>query len=505
MSKNINFEEIDIGLQFRNFVSQVISVIATAACVYCLGSTLVRLSSDKTRLIALNSADFELLLSEHINWVKFNKKTNELDAVSDPPRRRIQNIFQLSEKPAIPQLQGVTHSPLIDCAGKLICQQPGYDPEYGYFALFDKADFAPYCWSKEPTVEEGQAAIAELADDLLGDFAFLTPQDKSVALSALVTASLRPVLKAAPMFLNNAPFGTGKSLLSDVLGIFAAGRIPAASSWPSNEDDCRKLLISKLISFPPVVFFDNANGLLRPHNCLCTCLTEPVYEDRILGKSEVAAVSTKSLFLVNGKNARVTEDLERRTLPIYMSARSRLNRSFKHADLRSYVLKERTRLIMLALKGAAAYVRANTPVKGVTPVLNYDDWDLLCRRTLLFYGYADPAVPILEALTNKLTEDPDQKLADLLVELIGLRTPFGTAEVSDLLASEHATALMQLLPPHVMDPSGNVNRRVLGHVLSAWCEEADLYGLAVTCTGTAPQCKYVLHRLDEQSADTAGM
>ena len=231
MPENNNYEEVDIGLQLRNFVSKVLSVLAAAACVYCLGSTLVRLSADKTRLIALNFADFELLLSEHIHWLKFNKKTNDFEQVADPPKRRIQTLFLLSEKPALPQLKGVTHSPVIDHDGKLICKQPGYDRQSGLFALFNLTDFTPYFWNdSELTIDEGKTAITELANDLLGDFAFLTPLDQSIALSALLTSALRPVLNAAPMYMNNANFGTGKSLLSDIFGIFASGSIPPATS-----------------------------------------------------------------------------------------------------------------------------------------------------------------------------------------------------------------------------------------------------------------------------------
>ena len=215
----------------------------------------------------------------------------------------------------------------------------------------------------------------------------------------------------------------------------------------------------------------------------------------------MAAVSTKSLFLVNGKNARVTEDLERRTLPVYMAVRSRLNRTFKHHNLRSYAIKNRPRLLMLALKSIAAYLQANDPVKGIPEVPGFDDWDTFCRRTLIFYGYADPATPILEALANRASDCPDQKFAELLVELIGSGTLFGTAEVAILLEGEHGSSLLSFLPPHVIDASGGVNRRVLGHALAAWSEQADLNGLAIQCTGDAPRCRYVLRRIAQVSED----
>lgn len=146
----------------------------------------------------------------------------------------------------------------------------GYDPATGMFGVFDARAFAI---PDLPTREQADAAVAMLKD-LLTEFSFASESDLSAALVAIVTAAVRPSLNVAPMFHARAHMvGSGKSYLCELITAFATPQRGTPTTFPSDDEECRKLLLAELLRAPAVIEFDNLTGDLVAHKSLCTALT----------------------------------------------------------------------------------------------------------------------------------------------------------------------------------------------------------------------------------------
>ena len=146
----------------------------------------------------------------------------------------------------------------------------GYDAATGMFGVFDARDFVvPHC----PSRADAESALSTL-NELLAEFSFAAETDRAAALCALLTAAIRPSLPRAPMFHMRAHMvGVGKSYLCELITAFATPQGAAPTTFPVDDEECRKLLFAELLRSPAVIEFDNLTGNLMAHNSLCTALT----------------------------------------------------------------------------------------------------------------------------------------------------------------------------------------------------------------------------------------
>ena len=196
----------------------------------------------------------------------------------------------------------------------------GYDAATGMFGVFNAREFAiPEC----PTRVQAEAALAMLKD-LLTEFSFASETDRAAALTALLTAAVRPSLPHAPMFHVRAHMvGSGKSYLCELITAFATPQRGTPTTFPADDEECRKLLLAELLRAPAVIEFDNLTGDLVAHKSLCTALTSEHMTGRILGVSKTATVSTRALFLSSGNNVGPVQDMTRRCITIHLSPQLR--------------------------------------------------------------------------------------------------------------------------------------------------------------------------------------
>src|SRR5690606_26471613 len=98
-----------------------------------------------------------------------------------------------------------------------------------------------------PNRDDAQHALSIL-DELLSECAFAAPEDRSAALSALLTAAVRPSLPLAPMFhvMAHQP-GSGKSYLCQLITALATSTPSSPVAFPRSNDACDKLLLSQLM------------------------------------------------------------------------------------------------------------------------------------------------------------------------------------------------------------------------------------------------------------------
>lgn len=103
------------------------------------------------------------------------------------------------------------------------------------FGVFDTRKFLI---PDKPTWDEARLALIIL-NELLDEFWFATPADRSAALSALLTAAIRPSLAYALMYHVRAhTVGSGKSYLCALITAFATPQRGTPTTFPADLDDC---------------------------------------------------------------------------------------------------------------------------------------------------------------------------------------------------------------------------------------------------------------------------
>ena len=125
----------------------------------------------------------------------------------------------------------------------------GYDPATGMFGVFDAREFAV---PAKPTLAQAEATPG-LLKGLLTEFSFGSDTDLAAALVAMLTAVVRPSLAHAPMFHARAHMvGSGKSYLCELITAFATPQRGTPTTFPGDDEECRKLLLAELLRAPAV-------------------------------------------------------------------------------------------------------------------------------------------------------------------------------------------------------------------------------------------------------------
>ncbi|MBI4923011.1 MAG: hypothetical protein HY834_14800 [Devosia nanyangense] len=296
-------------------------------------------------------------------------------------------------------LRGIIEAPTLRPDGSVL-SEPGYDPQMMVYLDTGGVEFPPV--PDTPSKDEALAALATLKD-VIKDFPFVPDEEpdefggvvssaRSVALSALLTGVSRKALRTAPAHAIDATAAvTGKSLLCDVVAMFATGRCAVATSTGRNTEEFNKRLFATLRKGGPVVMIDNVDRELESDE-FCTVLTSTEWGNRVLGESETRTVSTVVLFLVNGNNIRFKGDLTTRVVVCRMDAgmENPGARTFDR-DLRVYVPENRPRLVVAALTVLRAFVIAGRPgLAELKPFARFEDWSNLVRGALVWLGEPDP-------------------------------------------------------------------------------------------------------------------
>ena len=239
---------------------------------YQRGDLIVTVSTDpssgEARIQEIGQTALVRDLAAAATWERFDRRSDSWARV-DPPTRHSAVLFDSTEYSHLPVLNGLARQPVLRPDGSLV-KSPGYDPSSLLFGVFDEVEFEV---DEQPSREQALAALAALRE-LLAEFAFSSPEDEAAALAAILTAAIRPSLPGAPMFHVRAhTMGVGKSYLCELITAFATPRRGTPTSFPNDDDECRKLLLAELLRALAVVEFDNLTGDLLPHKSLCTALT----------------------------------------------------------------------------------------------------------------------------------------------------------------------------------------------------------------------------------------
>lgn len=362
-------------------------------------------------------------------------------------------------------LRGLSTAPTLDAAGNLV-DGDGYHADSGIFVRTG----GPYDIPTEPSRAEAEAALS-LLEDMLSEFPFINGGSLYTAIAAMVTGLLRPSLPSAPVFGFSAPTsGTGKSLLAELVGIVATGRIPVPQSLPPTEEEAQKVFSAHLMSGAQVMYLDNLERPLDGES-LCTITTQGAFQVRLLGTQLMREIRTAVTILATGNNLAASGDMRTRLLTCQLDARVEHpeGRSFKRTDLRAYALANRRALVTACLTIVRGYLAAGSPALELEPFGRFEKWSAWVRSALVWLGANDPCE------TRSRAEALDERGA----QLAGLLAAwFEVYESRDVLirdvradcASAYRTPQVEALREACLQIAGegeSINARRLGKFIGA--------------------------------------
>ncbi|UOA10263.1 hypothetical protein [Methylobacter sp. S3L5C] len=371
---------------------------------------------------------------------------------------------------SIPELLGITDAPyLVD--GEVI-QTAGYNFNSKLY-LSREFDF---CIPKKPTRVQAGTALTYLRKILSG-FPFASPVDEAVALAMMLTAIQRPTLETAPAFAPtaNAP-GVGKTQLGLGVVSISTGSTPVVHAYRDNEQEFSKMLTSVLIQGKSYLIIDNVKlGVALGGDALCTLLTSSVFGDRLLGVSRIIEMPTRILIVATGNNLKLSSDITRRCLMVYLDARC------ERPELREFdksfiqICKdEREPILKAILTILKAYHTAERPKVDNVRLGTFEQFsDDICKP-LVWLGVVDPVLGLAKA-------SADEGIAGL-----GELLQIWAFEVFD----KRVTTQELLTHPGVsewfrseFDDKGGLNVRKVGRFLSKYAGRV-LDGMRVIQDGT---------------------
>lgn len=392
----------------------------------------------------------------------------------------------------LPLLEGVSTAPVLRLDGSVF-DLPGYD-EVTRMEYVHKGG-ALVRVPVNPTPADAIEAMRYLIQPL-SKFPFVEGVSRGVAYAGLLTAAVRGSLPTAPGFGFDAPTaGSGKSLLGKVLAALCSGEAQA-SQMPqtTHEDETRKRIFASMLSGQRVLFFDNLNKTWGDA-ALDMFLTSPNFNDRVLGSSADASVSTRALVIGTGNNLTLGADTYRRVLVCRIDPRVENpgERQFEFCP-HKWTVANRNRMVAAALTVIRAHVVAGAPRVAQFGVASFEDWDRLVRQPLMWVAglmeelddlqttpWADPADSIrmakaengeLDCLANvlenwhRLFGDKEIKVKDLLTAA-GSGTTFPQTGDASLREALEAAVFPKSLTMQQFGyfAKGNVDKIVRGHRL----------------------------------------
>ncbi len=401
---------------FKGEIDRIVDIaereLATTQQYYQRGGIIVSVYTDKstnqTLIQEVSPSALVRALSGSATWEQFDGRSKDWVRI-DPPARHTAILFDSNSYRHLPIINGLARQPYLRPDGSLMTLA-GYDLDTGMFGVFNGRRFLI---PDKPTREDAELSL-KLLNELLDEFCFTTKEDRAAALSAILTATIRPSLANALMFHVRAhAVGSGKSYLCALITVFASPQQGTPVTFPADDEECRKLLLAELLTSPAVIEFDNLTSDILPHKSLCTAITSEHISGRILGVSKTATVSTRTLFLSSGNNVSPIKDMSRRCITINLNPEIELpaSREYKRPNLIAEVRKEREKYVSAALTIVRAWISFGRPIIKCKSLAGFGAWSDLCRQPLLWLGETDPAASIFETLK----QDPDRELLGRLL------------------------------------------------------------------------------------------
>ncbi len=426
-----------LGTDEHRVIDEVIKVLALEDQIYQRAGLLVRICQNTGRVCTIErlpSASLREILTRHARFVGTTPSGKVRD--SHPPQWLVEGIEARGNWPSIRQLSGVSGVPVLRPNGSLF-QTPGYDPETGvYYA----PQGHPIVIRDPLTLEDARGAVRRI-EEVLSDFNFKSPADRSAWFAALLSPLVRYAVDGTmPLFLALANVrGAGKTLIIQVISqIVLGGNIPVFN-YACDVEEMRKKITSIAIAGDSMVLLDNLVGNFG-NEVLNRALTATFWRDRLLGKNDLVELPLKTIWYGTGNNTTVETDLSRRTVPIRLEVMEEYpekRQGFRHPELLLWVKTNRLCLLQAAFTILVAYCQAGRPKQNLRPFGSFEEWSELIRGALVWAGLPDPLEAREEFLA--ISDTGSDALRQLIAALQGYEHSTRGFVVSSLIADLYSS------------------------------------------------------------------
>ena len=285
-------------------------------------------------------------IAEHLQFQQY-KNGRWVDI--NPPKNVITTVLSIvaNKQWQIKPIMAVINTPLITLDNHIVWQQ-GYDQSTGLYLLAPDSIHLP---PERVNLSQAKQALDDIME-VFDEFPFETNIDKSVCLTAILTAVVRPILNKAPAFAFDAPKqGTGKTYLAQCIALLGLGEEVSimASLNASSDDETRKRIMAELIKGSNCIIWDNVMGKFDSAT-MASLITSSQYSDRILGKTENLVVNNRVLILITGNNIQIAGELPRRVFKCRLDSHQEnpIGRVFTK-DALNVIRQQRSKLVRAVL------------------------------------------------------------------------------------------------------------------------------------------------------------
>lgn len=346
--------------------------------------------TESLRLSQVHRGYLFVLFAEVARWERWSAEDEEWKP-APVPDRVVDAYLDMDGDWGLPHLLSVAMVPTMRRDGTLI-ETVGYDEATGIYYDPCGVKFPPVPMA--PTREDALLAI-EMIKRPLRKFKFVTPADKSVALSGVITAVIRPTLPVAPMHTFSSPVaGSGKGKLVDYAAIIATGRPASVTAAGHSPEELDKRLVASLLAGDQIIAIDNVDGALGS-DLLCQMLTQTSLKPRVLGLSKNVEVPNTSMLFSNGNNIVLIGDMSRRVL------RSDIDPEVVQPELIVYdfdpideARAARPELVVGVFTIIRAWLLHHGDAAREPPLGSYEEWSHFVRSALVWLGEADPVTTL---------------------------------------------------------------------------------------------------------------
>jgi putative DNA primase/helicase len=351
-------------------------------------------------------------LTRRVYWERHDLKQKK-EVLVNCPREVAATLLARTGQWTLPALHAITTAPTLRPDGSIL-DTPGFDHNTGIYYDPQGVEFPSV--PENPTWEDARRDLDFLID-LVREVPFVELDEhgainRAVFLSAFLTGLIRSALPFAPLHAWDAPVpGSGKTMLSDAIAIAQTGNPASVLNQGPDDEEMGKLVSAALRAGDGVIVLDNCTRPIKG-DLLCQAVTSPIMSIRILGKTEKVKILNTALFMANGNNLVVSEDMLRRVLrsTIDPGVECPESRVFTTVRPDHLVDRDRAKYVIAGLTVLRAFHVAGRPQQAAATE-GFDAWTRWVRDALIWLGEPDPWL-VTEGTRQ---EDPERQKTNLVL------------------------------------------------------------------------------------------
>lgn len=357
--------------------------------LYSREESIVRLAHTANGEVMVVPVEKDTISTRLINISDVVNETEDDFMPSTLPEWVSKYILQAEQFP-FPNLNGVVYAPIMRENGSLVAEH-GYDPSTGFY--YQKRGGCVVSPIPERVSDEDVRQARDLLCEVVYDFPFDGEASRANTIALFMTPVLRNLYRGLPQgCLIDAPKQkSGKTLLSLVAAIIATGEEVAGTTAPVQEEEWAKKLVSQLQMGTPILIFDNVRHRLTSSS-LEAALTLPVFEQRLLGTNRVIRARNSSLFIFNGNNTALSDDMATRIFVVRLNpkcADPEYRSGFLHPHLKQWVKENRGRILRAIYVLYKKWHQDGRPdCAEAVAVGSFEGWSKLIGNVLAHAGIA---------------------------------------------------------------------------------------------------------------------